>query len=105
MRFNKFLLLALPAMALASCKSKSGGSSAQDSTAADTAGKGTFAYDLKFLQSKDSVVVLKNEAGTSQIIVSPKYQAKVFTSTADGDKGHSFGWVNYKEFDLKTPDP
>jgi len=106
MRFNKFLLLALPAMALASCQSKSGSNAQQDSTAADTSGKGTFAYDLKFLKAKDdSIVVLKSDAGTSQLIVSPKYQAKVFTSTANGNNGHSFGWVNYKEFDLKTPDP
>lgn len=104
MRFNKFLLLALPVMALVSCKMKNT-TSGQDSTAADTSGKGTFAYDLNFLKTKDSVVVLKNNEGTGQVIVSPKYQAKVFTSTADGLTGRSFGWVNYKAFDLKDPDP
>src|SRR6202000_243813 len=26
------------------------------------------------------------------------YQGKVFTSTADGDTGKSFGWINYKAF-------
>lgn len=60
--------------------------------------EGTFGYDLNFLKQHDSVVVLKSDGENSQIIVSPKYQAKVFTSTADGDEGLSFGWVNYKAF-------
>ena len=34
--------------------------------------KGSFGYDLQFLKSKDSVIVLKN--GDAQVIVSPKYQ-------------------------------
>src|SRR5882757_2088883 len=59
---------------------------------------GSFNYDLQFLRQHDSVVVLKNDSGRGQVIVSPKYQAKVFTSTAGGDSGTSFGWVNYKAF-------
>lgn len=61
--------------------------------------QGTFGYDLAFLMERDSVVVLSNDAGNGQLIVSPKYQAKVFTSTAEGLGGKSFGWVNYKAFD------
>lgn len=61
---------------------------------------GTFGYDLQFLTKYDSgLVVLKTDNDLSQIIVSPKYQAKVFTSTADGFDGKSFGWVNYGAFD------
>jgi hypothetical protein len=56
--------------------------------------KGSFGYDLQFLKSKDSVIVLKN--GDAQIIVSPKYQGKIFTSTAKGLTGNSSGWINYK---------
>jgi len=62
--------------------------------------KGSFGYDLQFLQSKDSVVVLKK--GDAQIIVSPKYQGKVFTSTATGLTGNSSGWINYKALNSKT---
>ena len=54
--------------------------------------KGSFGYDLQFLKSKDSVIVLKN--GDSQVIISPKYQGKVFTSTAMGLNGSSSGWIN-----------
>jgi hypothetical protein len=60
-------------------------------------GPGTFGYDLGFLQRHDSVIVLQQ--GNARLIVSPKYQAKVFTSTNDGDGGASFGWIHYKAFD------
>ena len=60
---------------------------------------GTFGYDLNFLQGKDSVLVLKNKSGKGQLIVSAKYQGKVFTSTAEGLAGKSFGWINYPAFD------
>ncbi len=56
--------------------------------------KGTFGYDLAFLKAKDSVVVISN--GDAQVIVSPRYQGKVFTSTAEGMQGKSYGWINYK---------
>jgi hypothetical protein len=59
--------------------------------------KGTFGYDLAFLRRYDSVVVLQN--GEAQVIVSPKYQAKVFTSTALGPEGPSYGWIHYPAFD------
>src|SRR5688572_261708 len=53
-----------------------------------------FQKDLAFLQKYDSVVVLTR--GNSMVVVSPKYQAKVFTSTP-GD-GASYGWINYPAF-------
>ena len=58
---------------------------------------GSFAFDKNFLTRYDSnIVELKN--GSSSVLVSPGYQAKVFTSTADGNEGKSFGWINYKAF-------
>jgi hypothetical protein len=58
-----------------------------------------FEKDLAFLRKyDDSVVVLSR--GNARVIVSPKYQAKVFTSTP-GD-GSSFGWINYKAFDAEA---
>ena len=76
----------------------------QDESKAETSYKeGSFGYDLNFLKQYDSVVVLQAEGENAKVIVSPKYQAKVFTSTAAGDEGISFGWVNYKAF-TGTPD-
>ena len=60
--------------------------------------QGTFGYDLHFLQQHDTVIVLQSEKGAAQVIVSAKYQAKVFTSTAEGPGGLSFGWIHYKAF-------
>ena len=61
--------------------------------------QGSFGYDLQFLSKHDEVVLLKSSDSDAQVIVSPKYQGKVFTSTAAGLQGSSFGWVNYKAFD------
>jgi len=59
--------------------------------------EGEFGYDLQFLKKQDSALIVLT-SGNSGVIISPKYQAKVFTSTANGDKGLSFGWINYKAF-------
>lgn len=58
--------------------------------------KGTYGYDLNFLKKKDhGLIVLKGENDNAEVIVSPKYQAKVFTSTANGPEGKSLGFVNH----------
>lgn len=65
----------------------------------------SFSSDLNFLLSKDdNLIVLETRTGESQLIVSPKYQGKVFTSTAAGNEGISFGYINYKAFDKAKPD-
>lgn len=58
-------------------------------------GNNSFSADLSFLQKYDSLIVLSSDE--SKVIVSPKYQGKVFTSTADGET--SFGWIHYSAFD------
>ncbi len=73
-------------------------SSGKESKGDSTYSKGSFGYDLSFLKSHDDIIVLSDTADQAKLIVSPKYQGKVFTSTADGDKGQSFGWINYKAF-------
>lgn len=66
--------------------------------------KGTFGYDVNYLSEKDSLIILKSDDGNAQVIVSAKYQAKVFTSTATGMEGISLGFVNYKFFDAGVVD-
>jgi hypothetical protein len=63
--------------------------------------KGTFGYDLQFLKKyhKD-LILLGDESDTgAQIIILPSYQGRVMTSTAEGDGGMSFGWINYELID------
>jgi hypothetical protein len=62
---------------------------------------GTFVYDLHFLQKQDGALVVLQQ-GNAEVIVSPKYQGKVFTSTAAGEDGMSFGWIHYKAFSGPT---
>ncbi|MEZ0452036.1 DUF6786 family protein [Sphingobacterium thalpophilum] len=58
-----------------------------------------FANDVAFLREWDrDLIVLTAAQSDAQVIVSPKYQGKVFTSTAEGKDGRSFGWINYKAF-------
>jgi len=59
---------------------------------------GTFGYDREFLLQHDPDLITL-QSGTATVLVSAKYQGKVFTSTVDGDEGPGFGWVHYKAFD------
>ena len=94
------LLFILGALILTSCQTKTSSSPADSAKYA----RGTFGYDLEFLKKNDSVIVLTGSDSNARVIVSPKYQAKVFTSTAAGLNGKSFGWINYKTFAQKSLD-
>lgn len=101
MKNNQLIVAAMIVLTLGSCQTNNNNSSSQHMGDIE---KGSFAYDLEFLKEKDSVIVLTAASGSAQVIVSPKYQAKVFTSTADGLQGKSFGWINYEAFEGE-PDP
>ena len=57
--------------------------------------KGSYGYDLAFLQEHTDPLVLQDETGKSGIIIIPQWQGRVMTSTARGAEGTSFGWINY----------
>jgi len=73
-----------------------------DRSSANQPKNGSFAYDLQFLEKVDNPILLQNENGRAQLIVSPKFQGKVFTSTAQGLNGKSFGWINYDLLEKDT---
>lgn len=99
-KISQFIALTLALGLLFSCaNSKKKG----EETAMGNYEKGTFGYDLNYLSGKDSLVILKGD-NDAQVIVSPKYQAKVFTSTVDGLSGRSLGFIGYKAFELAVPD-
>jgi len=54
----------------------------------------TFGSDLEFLRKHTDAIVLGT--GEAQVVVVPKYQGRVMTSTAEGADGVSFGWINRK---------
>jgi hypothetical protein len=53
-----------------------------------------YGFNRDFLKKYTPVLELKN--GKSAVTVVPAWQARVMTSTADGDRGFSFGWINRK---------
>jgi len=57
--------------------------------------KGTYGYDAAFLRKHvKQTIELFNEQG-ARVLVTPDYQGRVMTSSADKDAGNSFGWINY----------
>jgi len=91
---NKYLILVLITAAI-------GCTSNEDNKPADLGNniskfmKGTFGYDVDFLkQHHKDIVVLGDETG-AQIVIAPAYQGRVMTSSAEGSKGLSFGWINH----------
>jgi len=53
-----------------------------------------FGEDVAFLKKHTDAIVLRR--GDAAVAVAPAYQGRVMTSTATGDGGNSYGWLNYK---------
>ncbi len=54
----------------------------------------TFGDDTAFLQQHTDIIVLSDKPGHARVALSPAWQGRVMTSTAGGDAGASFGWIN-----------
>lgn len=53
-----------------------------------------YADDMAFLQKYTEVITLADPSGSAKVAVIPAWQGRVMTSTATGDAGMSFGWIN-----------
>lgn len=62
--------------------------------------KGTFGYALQQLKPIEDLQILQN--GEAMIAVSGSYQARIFTSTAKGKAGKSYGWFNQDLIDTQV---
>lgn len=94
---HKFLLFASFFM-ITACNNPENRTADTASTLPDTSyPKGSFGYDLNFLKKyhKDLLLLGTDSIGP-QIIILPGYQGRVMTSSAEGNKGTSFGWVNHE---------
>lgn len=54
----------------------------------------TFGNDLTFLKQHTDVITLSDESGQAQVALVAAWQGRVMTSTAGGENGLSFGWIN-----------
>ncbi len=57
----------------------------------------TFGDDVAFLKQHTKVILLADKDQQAMVAVVPAYQGRAMTSTADGQNGLSFGWIN-REF-------
>lgn len=65
----------------------------------------TFGEDIAFLKQHTAVVVLSDGPGNARVAVCPELQGRVMTSTAGGDGGPSYGWVNRELLASKQRSP
>jgi hypothetical protein len=63
-----------------------------------TALGGSFGNDVEFLKTHTDLLVLSDRSGRAKVAVCPALQGRVMTSTAGGDSGSSFGWINRELF-------
>jgi hypothetical protein len=58
------------------------------------AGAANFGEDAAFLKRHTELIVLSDKQAQAQVAISPAWQGRVMTSTAGGNLGRSFGWIN-----------
>ena len=90
---NKINSLILISLLLISCSGKERGNKTykkDKAMAADSLKQ--YGYKRDFLKKHIPVVELKNRK--SALILVPAWQGRVMTSTSEGDRGFSFGWIN-----------
>jgi hypothetical protein len=67
---------------------------------------GTYEYDRTFLAENGiEYLELKSIDNQSMILVVPAWQGRVMTSTSGGDRGRSYGWINYALIGSGKTDP
>jgi hypothetical protein len=79
-----------------SCNNASQQNQSASDSSKPSASKGTYAFDAEFLKTHtEGVIELTSADGNSKVLLSSAYQGRVMTSTATGDNGSSYGWLNY----------
>ncbi len=67
----------------------------QEKLATDSSfAKGSYGYDAAFIKHHTSKT-LELTNGNAKVLLSADYEGRVMTSSANGDSGVSFGWLNY----------
>jgi hypothetical protein len=60
-----------------------------------------FGDDLQFLNRHTDTILLHD--GSMRVVLAPAWQGRVMTSSAEGDQGSSFGWINRELISSGTP--
>jgi hypothetical protein len=97
--FNKcrLSLCLAPVVLLVACASPAKKNSNMADKEKSNFAKGSYGYDVAFFESKKiQTIELKDEQSKAKLLLIPAYQGRVMTSSANGNEGGSFGWINYK---------
>ncbi len=94
-------LFVILALFMAGCTSSTNKNTKNMNTkAAEVFQKGSYGYDLAFLKAhKLNLIELKDGSSKASVVLVPDLQGRVMTSSANGNGGKSFGWINYKLFE------
>lgn len=95
LHFSRLALVAMVTI-LVACTS-SGSKKNNQVKSSENYSEGIYGYDVEFLSKHNiETVELKDENSEARVLVAPGLQGRVMTSSAAGNKGASFGWINYK---------
>ncbi|MGV8137193.1 MAG: DUF6786 family protein [Mangrovibacterium sp.] len=96
MKKNRKAIYAALVILVAGCASPEKKNNAEMAKSNDTIPKGTYGYDVAFFNGKNiKTIELKDAESKACVLLVPGYQGRVMTSSAHGDGGQSFGWINY----------
>jgi hypothetical protein len=88
---NLFLILIAAALFISGCRNKASKNIKEEyNMKSDSTSQ--YGYNRDFLRKYTEIIELKS--GKSALVLVPSWQGRVMTSTADGEKGFSFGWIN-----------
>ena len=91
--FNALVFSTL-ALVILSCKQKAPKEPDSQEVMEEEADYVSYANDVAFMKNHTDVISLTDKSGKSKVAVAPNLQGRVMTSSADGDAGRSFGWIN-----------
>ena len=109
MNFSKLLCFLVLTSIFVSCNEKKKNIKKSDAMDEQTMGKmqkkGQFNYgdEVTFMKSYIDVIELVSPSGNEKIAVSADLQGRVMTSTAFGNEGSGYGWINKELFESKEP--
>ena len=107
--FTKLLVLLAVSCSLISCNEKNEQKKNSDTDNIETQdisdSEEQFSYgdELALMKSHIKVIELASDSGKEKIAVSPDLQGRVMTSTAFGNNGTSYGWINRALFKSQEP--
>ena len=94
MNYASYTLLLFGAMA---CTPSGGDKSNKTNNKMTDFKVGSYGYDVAFFaENKINTIELKGADSRGRVLLIPAFQGRIMTSTANGNEGASFGWINYK---------